>query len=132
MSSLCKKIKNFFLGNIDLALLNYIQDHYFFSVLPNKFYKIKKNQYNIDLIVVSGNSFCSGDVYKYIIIHCKDNTFKVYCIEKTNIYWILKDLKVKNNKIIEYNIGLLPKVKESQMELIYDSYNNLTVNVNNL
>jgi hypothetical protein len=130
--SLLKKIKNFFLGNIDLALLNFLQDHYFFSVSPNTFYKIKKNQWNIDLIVVSGNSFCNGDVYKYILIHCTDNTFKVYCVEKTQIYWILNDLKVKNNKIIEYNPGLLPKVNESNMELVYDSYNNLTSSANNL
>ncbi len=130
--SLLKKIKKFFLGSIDPILVNYLQDHYFFSASPNTFYKIKKNNWNIDLIVVSGNSFCNGDVYKYILIHCKDNTFKVYCVEKTHIYWILKDLKLKEKKIIEYNPALLPKEQDAQMELIYDSYNNLTSSVNNL
>ena len=130
--SFWKKIKKILFGSLDIEMIKYLSNHYFFSSSINKFYKIKKNKWNIDIVVVSGNSFCNGDVYKYVLIHCKDNTYKVYCIEKTHIYWILRELNIKNKVIIDYNPSLITKQDKPFMELVYDSYNNLTTSANNL
>lgn len=124
LKKICKKIKKFFFGSLDIKMIEYLSNHYFFSTSINKFYTIKKNKWNIDIIVVSGNSYCNGDVYKYVLIHCNDNTYKVYCVEKTHIYWILRDLNIKHKNIIEYNQGMLSKKEQPYMELVYDSYCN--------
>ena len=100
----CTKMKHFFIIDISPQILEYMENNALFINDGNKYvYADATNDLNIEMIVISGNTYFMDIAYKHIIVTYKNTkTFKVFQVSMMRLYEILKQIGVSDIIAAQY------------------------------